>query len=239
MYSTAFAACFPSWGTKDKPCECAYPTIDSNGKIVCGRSYCGDKKCMPDGSCCEIEKYCENTKNCCSSSEICVNKTTCCPVDKPYLDAAGNCLQCSSDSHCEDDETCDTATGTCKEASKTCTSDSECSGDERCCAALNKCIGKKECCGTPEVCSLCKQTKCYTNNTSMCTPDNDCAEIILTDAGSTTAGFNLDICPTGGIWCTFYAISPNGTWWETPFCGMNPTMGCCHPDSGYSYSECW
>ena len=79
---SVYAACYPLWGSKDRPCQCQYPIIDSNGKIGCGEDYCAKngKKCMPNGGCCDIEKYCETSekgKQCCNSSETCDTRNGC------------------------------------------------------------------------------------------------------------------------------------------------------------------
>ena len=75
--SVANAVCTPPTTLK---CNCAHPIIDAEGKLACGTSYCGDKKCMPDGSCCPEGNYCESTeqgKQCCSDGQSC-NATTGC-----------------------------------------------------------------------------------------------------------------------------------------------------------------
>jgi len=74
--SVANAACIPPTTLK---CNCAHPIIDSEGKLACGASYCGDKKCMPDGSCCETKKYCEvgDKKYCCVDNQTCDTATGC------------------------------------------------------------------------------------------------------------------------------------------------------------------
>ena len=69
------ATCTPPTTLK---CECAHPIIE-NGQLACGSSYCGDKKCMPNGSCCETEKYCEvgDTKYCCAEGQTCDTTSGC------------------------------------------------------------------------------------------------------------------------------------------------------------------
>ena len=66
---SAYAVCTPPTTLK---CNCAHPILE-NGVLACGASYCGDKKCMPDGSCCESEKYCEvgDNKYCCADGQTC------------------------------------------------------------------------------------------------------------------------------------------------------------------------
>jgi len=75
--SVANAVCTPPTTLK---CNCAHPIIDAEGKLACGTSYCGDKKCMPDGSCCPEGNYCESTeegKQCCSDGQSCNTITGC------------------------------------------------------------------------------------------------------------------------------------------------------------------
>ena len=66
------ATCTPPTVLK---CQCQHPIINSDGKLACGEDYCAknNKKCMPNGSCCETEKYCESSigKQCCSDEEHC------------------------------------------------------------------------------------------------------------------------------------------------------------------------
>ena len=78
----ANATCTPPTTLK---CNCAHPIINSEGKLACGSSYCGDKKCMPDGSCCEAEKYCEvgDAKYCCAENQTCDTSSGC--VEKKDL----------------------------------------------------------------------------------------------------------------------------------------------------------
>ena len=69
--SAANAICTPPTTLK---CECAHPIVNSEGKLACGTSYCGDKKCMPNGACCETEKYCvssEQGTQCCAENQSC------------------------------------------------------------------------------------------------------------------------------------------------------------------------
>ena len=72
---SAYAVCTPPTTLK---CNCAHPIIE-NGVLACGASYCGDKKCMPDGSCCESEKYCEvgDNKYCCADGQTCDSTKGC------------------------------------------------------------------------------------------------------------------------------------------------------------------
>ena len=77
----ANATCTPPTTLK---CNCAHPIINSEGKLACGASYCGDKKCMPDGSCCETEKYCESSelgKQCCADGQTCDTTSGCILAD--------------------------------------------------------------------------------------------------------------------------------------------------------------
>ena len=87
----AKGACTPPIGTSDNPCQCQHPVIE-NGILKCGPSYCGDKKCMPNGSCCETEKYCSSSENgiqCCSETQTCDTTKGCvegCSIE--------NCIEC-------------------------------------------------------------------------------------------------------------------------------------------------
>ena len=91
----ANATCTPPTTLK---CNCAHPIIDSEGKLACGTSYCGDKKCMPDGSCCEPEKYCEvgDKKYCCADNQTCDTTSGC--VEKVVEECFGkeNGIYCSA-----------------------------------------------------------------------------------------------------------------------------------------------
>ena len=67
--ASVYAACNPNLPA----CQCAYPKM-VNGIIGCTETYCGDKKCMPDGSCCPSDNYCESSeqeKQCCSDGQSC------------------------------------------------------------------------------------------------------------------------------------------------------------------------
>ena len=106
--TSVYAACYPTWGTKDKPCECAYPILDSNGSISCGTSYCGIKKCMKDGSCCETPNN-ARTECCDKKGNGVANDDTCCPaLESPdcetETDNATGCLQCKDDGTCANGE---------------------------------------------------------------------------------------------------------------------------------------
>ena len=77
LLTTALLSSANVWGACTPPitfkCNCAHPIIE-NGQLACGTSYCGDKKCMPDGSCCPELSYCESTekhKECCSDGQTC------------------------------------------------------------------------------------------------------------------------------------------------------------------------
>ena len=73
--SMANAVCTPPTTLK---CDCQHPIIE-NGVLVCGPSYCGDKKCMPDGSCCPEANFCQvgNSKYCCAENQTCDTSTGC------------------------------------------------------------------------------------------------------------------------------------------------------------------
>ena len=87
-------------------CNCAHPIINSEGKLACGTSYCGNKKCMPDGSCCETEKYCEvgDTKYCCADNQTCDTTKGCieakADIETLCANAGGAILTASSGTFC-------------------------------------------------------------------------------------------------------------------------------------------
>jgi len=102
--SMADAACTPPATLK---CECQHPIINSNGKLACGEDYCAKngKKCMPDGSCCESDKFCDSTvgKQCCSDGQVCDIISGC--VEEKNLealcaDAKGDILELNSGIYC-------------------------------------------------------------------------------------------------------------------------------------------
>ena len=68
--ATVYAACNPNLPA----CQCSYPKM-VNGIIGCSETYCEEgRKCMPDGSCCPSDNFCESTekgKECCSENETC------------------------------------------------------------------------------------------------------------------------------------------------------------------------
>ena len=72
LVSMANATCTPPTTLK---CECQHPIINSEGKLACGEDYCAKngKKCMPNGSCCEADKFCESSlgKQCCPDGQSC------------------------------------------------------------------------------------------------------------------------------------------------------------------------
>ena len=105
--SVANAMCTPT-GVNIEKCECAHPIIE-NGHLACGPTYCPTgTTCMPLGNCCKTEKVCGSlSTECCKDDEICVDGISCCPNDKPYLDANGNCVECTTNDHCSDNQTCD------------------------------------------------------------------------------------------------------------------------------------
>ena len=86
---SAYAVCTPPTTLK---CNCAHPIIE-NGVLACGASYCGDKKCMPDGSCCESEKYCEvgDNKYCCADGQTCDTTKGCVETVNECLDGETPC----------------------------------------------------------------------------------------------------------------------------------------------------
>ena len=101
--SVANAVCTPPTTLK---CNCAHPIIDAEGKLACGTSYCGDKKCMPNGSCCETEKYCQvgNDKYCCSEGQTCDTTSGCvegkADIETLCANAGGTIITASSGTFC-------------------------------------------------------------------------------------------------------------------------------------------
>ena len=76
----ANAACNPNLPA----CQCSYPKM-VNGIIGCSETYCETgTKCMPDGSCCSSDNYCESTekeKQCCSAEQSCDTTKGCIELD--------------------------------------------------------------------------------------------------------------------------------------------------------------
>ena len=99
----ANAVCTPPTTLK---CACQHPIIE-NGVLVCGPSYCGDKKCMPDGSCCETEKYCESSvgTQCCAEGQTCDTANGCieekADIETLCANAQGTIVTASSGTFCE------------------------------------------------------------------------------------------------------------------------------------------
>ena len=107
LLTTALLSSANVWGACTPPitfkCNCAHPIIE-NGQLACGTSYCGDKKCMPDGSCCETNNYCESNigKQCCSDSQTC--------------DATNGCVEAVNECNGKNDYTlCQNGNGYCYE----------------------------------------------------------------------------------------------------------------------------
>lgn len=145
--TSVYAMCTPT-GVNIEKCECAHPIIE-NGILTCGPTYCPTgTTCMPLGNCCQTEKVCgSSSTECCKDDEVCVNKTTCCPAEKPYLDTNGNCVECTSDTHCSDDKKCvldgyycDALPECAVEDAKYCASDSiGCCADNQYCDSTSGC----------------------------------------------------------------------------------------------------
>ena len=228
---SVYATCYPTWGTKENPCECAYPILDSDGKVSCGPTYCPtDTVCMPNGACCKSGKECgtSSDKKCCSDTETCINGTTCCSEDKPYLDTNGNCVQCTDDSHCtEDGQTCDTSTGSCKMVPKTCTSNSQCASGEKCYNYSRTCIARTECCGPADACEACLNSSCYTTSVGYCSNPSleEGCETIFVDKASY---FGDTFCSSGKeATCDIMALYSDGHVSDTGgMCGMAPWYEC-------------
>ena len=108
LSSEAYCTCKP---LSVPTCKCQFPVYDGKN-LTCGDDYCAKngKTCMPDGSCCKVDKVCgsELSPYCCSDTQTCVNETTCCSTETPYLNENGLCVQCTEDAHCTNEgETCD------------------------------------------------------------------------------------------------------------------------------------
>ena len=98
--TTAYSACTPPIGK----CDCAFPKFE-NGALTCGESYCKEKTCMPNGSCCTTPN---NTKTeCCDNYNNGVAKDgSCCPSLLPSdceteVDETTGCNVCKSSNTCE------------------------------------------------------------------------------------------------------------------------------------------
>ena len=100
--SMANAVCTPPTTLK---CDCQHPIIE-NGVLVCGPSYCGDKKCMPDGSCCPEANFCQvgNSKYCCTENQTCDTSTGCiekkADIETLCANAEGTIVTASSGTFC-------------------------------------------------------------------------------------------------------------------------------------------
>ena len=94
-------------------CNCAHPIINLEGKLACGTSYCGDKKCMPDGSCCSVANFCQvgNDKYCCSENQTCDTVSGCIEakanIETLCANARGTIVTASSGTFCMSNETMD------------------------------------------------------------------------------------------------------------------------------------
>ena len=100
--SMANAVCTPPTTLK---CDCQHPIIE-NGVLVCGPSYCGDKKCMPDGSCCPEANFCQvgNSKYCCAENQTCDTSIGCiekkADIETLCANAEGTIVTASSGTFC-------------------------------------------------------------------------------------------------------------------------------------------
>ena len=180
LISTANAACTPlGAGSKNEPCECALPVFE-NGRIKCGPSYCGEKRCMPNGSCCEVERYCESTekgKQCCSENQECYAVEGCLVCIENTI--KGTCGVCQNEKWVDDSDLCS--------ACKTC-SDGECVADNtqngQGCTTTDKKQGtcnSGSCCAKIDGCKTynanCECTACDVDNNYTLVKGNCCAEI--------------------------------------------------------------
>ena len=100
----ANALCTPPATLK---CECAHPIVNSEGKLACGTSYCGDKKCMPNGACCETEKFCislEQGTQCCAENQSCDTTMGCvegkADIETLCAKAGGTIIEATSGTFC-------------------------------------------------------------------------------------------------------------------------------------------
>ena len=100
----ANALCTPPATLK---CECAHPIINAEGKLACGASYCGDKKCMPNGSCCPEANFCQvgNDKYCCAEGQTCDTASGCVDakenIETLCANGGGTIISASSGSFCK------------------------------------------------------------------------------------------------------------------------------------------
>lgn len=117
LTSMAYAACTPPIGTASNPCQCQHPVIE-NGVLKCGSSYCGDKECMPDGSCCTTPNNAK-TECCDTKNNGLANDGSCCPAlettdCETEPDSTTGCLKCQEKTNIK--TLCAEANGTVVEA---------------------------------------------------------------------------------------------------------------------------
>ena len=160
--TTAYAICNPPSILK---CECAHPIIE-NGHLACGPTYCPTgTTCMPLGNCCKTEKVCGSlSTECCKDDETCIDGISCCTDDKPYLDANGNCVECTTNEHCmQTTDSCGICSnGTCVASDAKCPQTMYCDenfacmcdvgyttcSDSECCSSFQTCVNGTKCCST-------------------------------------------------------------------------------------------
>ena len=151
--TTAYSACTPPIGK----CDCAFPKFE-NGALTCGESYCKEKTCMPNGSCCTTPN--KTKTECCDNYNNGVAKDgSCCPSLLP------------SDCETEVDET--TGCNVCKSACPEETPVPCGSGDNSwCCAEGNSCgESKGECCIGSKCCSDGLKPYRYGNTVGCCSQE--------------------------------------------------------------------
>ena len=162
--SMANAMCTPT-GVNIEKCECAHPIIE-NGHLACGPTYCPTgTTCMPLGNCCKTEKVCGSlSTECCKDDETCIDGISCCTDDKPYLDANGNCVECTTNEHCmQTTDSCGICSnGTCVASDAKCPQTMYCDenfacmcdvgyttcSDSECCSSSQTCVNGTKCCST-------------------------------------------------------------------------------------------
>ena len=162
--SMANAMCTPT-GVNIEKCECAHPIIE-NGHLACGPTYCPTgTTCMPLGNCCKTEKVCGSlSTECCKDDETCIDGISCCTDDKPYLDANGNCVECTTNEHCmQTTDSCGICSnGTCVASDAKCPQTMYCDenfacmcdvgyttcSDSECCSSFQTCVNGTKCCST-------------------------------------------------------------------------------------------
>ena len=175
------AMCVPS--PIPAPCKCAHPIIE-NGHLACGPTYCpNDTTCMLNGACCKTEKVCGSlSTKCCKDNENCIDGISCCPDNKPYVDASGNCVECTTNEHCmKTTDSCGICSnGTCVASDAKCPQTMYCDANFACmCDGGYTACSDNECCSSSQTCV--NNTKCCPTNTPYLDPNSNCVQC-TTDA---------------------------------------------------------